>query len=191
MRENVKIKTTIILTMIKESKMSRVIECENGHYYDADKFSSCPHCIQEKKYNRNHNKKMQTVNDENTLRMNMLSNGVSPVIGWLVCTKGFMRGQDYRLLSGFNRIGNQASDDIIIFDENIEKEKSVCSIVYDDGSGSIYLIPEGDIPVFLNHSQVNDIMLMHSEDMIQIYDTEYMLILFCPNKYRWDLNDEK
>ena len=24
--------------------MSRIIKCENGHFYDADKFASCPHC---------------------------------------------------------------------------------------------------------------------------------------------------
>lgn len=24
--------------------MSKIIKCENGHFYDADKFASCPHC---------------------------------------------------------------------------------------------------------------------------------------------------
>lgn len=122
--------------------------------------------------------------------MDTLNNGIAPVMGWLVCTKGRMRGQDYRLLSGFNRIGSRASDDIVICNDHMEKEKEVCSIVYDGKSDSIYLVTEEEVPVFLNGERAEDVTLLHSEDVLRIYDTEYMLILFCPDKFKWEKEDE-
>lgn len=132
---------------------------------------------------------METKKD-NIFYRDTLGKKIEPVVGWLVCIKGLMRGQDYRLLSGFNRIGSRASDDIQIFDNKMEREKEAASLVYDGRSGSMYLVAKEDAPVFLNGKQAEEITVLHSEDLLRIYDTEYMLVLFCPDKYKWENEDE-
>lgn len=169
--------------------MSRIVECENGHYYDREKFTACPHCIQERRYQRNHIGDGKEKKGERTLRLDMMSNGVAPVIGWLVCIKGFMQGQDYRLLNGFNRIGVQPTDDIVVFDDQIREESSVCSVVCDGKSGNVFLVPEGRVPVYLNGQEIQDAKPVSSGDRIQIYETEYILMLFCPDMYRWGFDE--
>lgn len=113
--------------------------CENGHFYDAERFDSCPHCNQAS---------VSTVlqdeegNKEYTLPLNdpaaVAGNGLDalkkeitdvketedgsqatigyfgavatePVVGWLVAIAGSNFGEDFKLKSGRNFIGRSTA----------------------------------------------------------------------------------
>ena len=168
--------------------MSNIIRCKNGHYYDSEKYNECPHCRQDRVYQRNHQRRQEGLSD-NTLRMDCLDNGVTPVVGWLVCVDGYMKGQDYRLVSGFNRIGNKVSDDILLFDSGLGDERTACSIVHDMKAAVSYLVPEEGMNVLLNGEAVSDVVAIQTDDEIRIGDTAFVFIGYCTSNRRWEQID--
>ena len=48
---------------------------------------------------------------------------VDPVVGWLVCVEGPLRGTDWRLHAGYNYIGRETGDIHIQGDSQISREK--------------------------------------------------------------------
>ena len=89
--------------------------CNNGHFYDPAKHSSCPHCgididfdidktLPISRNNDVENKtapRVSNANKENqenkTIGIYHKEIGIDPVVGWLVCIEGPDRGRDYRL----------------------------------------------------------------------------------------------
>ena len=130
------------------------VRCSRGHFYDADKYDSCPHCANIHDSLTPPNVTMTkvpnddgvtvTLHDEGKEQGNSVVSEVitppqsvspawenkkvgdepktigqfkkdgDPVVGWLVCTKGSHRGEDYRLRSGRNFIGRGADMDVCL-----------------------------------------------------------------------------
>ena len=112
--------------------------CEKGHFYDADRFESCPHCndVGGAAYDATVSMAMQTIPpevlqteplNETVLQSVSVENtetsqetvgyfegsiGLEPVVGWLVCVKGNHFGEDFRLKVGRNFIGRAPTMDV-------------------------------------------------------------------------------
>lgn len=74
-----------------------LIKCENEHYYDSDKFYSCPHCTNELANVKvtdilgQNQKKIDTVIPDKAVLKDYKKIGHRRVTGWLVCIRGKCR----------------------------------------------------------------------------------------------------
>lgn len=108
-----------------------------------------------------------------------------PVVGWLVCIEGPMRGTDFRLHDGYNFIGREDGDIRIQGDNAISRQKHAVVAFYSkrntfhvgpaDGRNIIEL---NDEPVF-NHVQ------MDNYDVVTVGNTKLMLVGLCGEKFSW------
>ena len=116
-----------------------------------------------------------------------------PVVGWLVCTKGSHRGEDFRLRSGRNFIGRGADMDVCLKGETtVSRDKH--AIVLFMSLGSVYSSPKWENPtelVYLNGELLLSSAQMKAKDRLQIGDVEVMLIPCCDAEFDWSETDTK
>jgi len=108
-----------------------------------------------------------------------------PVVGWLVCIEGPLRGVDFRLHDGYNFIGREEGDIHIQGDNAISRQKHAVVAFYAkrnsfhvgpaDGRNIIEL---NDEPVF-NHTE------MKNYDVITVGNTKLMLVGLCGSHFSW------
>jgi len=108
-----------------------------------------------------------------------------PVVGWLVCVEGPVRGVDFRLHDGYNFIGREEGDIHIQGDNAISRQKHAVVAFYAkrnsfhvgpaDGRNIIEL---NDEPVF-NHTE------MKNYDVITVGNTKLMLVALCGSHFSW------
>lgn len=111
---------------------------------------------------------------------------VEPVVGWLVCLSGPMRGTDFRLHSGNNYIGREVGDIHIHGDQQISRERDTI-IAFSSAKLRYYVRPDsGRNLIELNGEPVLAPMELHSHDILTIGTTKLMFIPLCNEKFRWD-----
>lgn len=147
--------------------------CENGHFYDRERFESCPHCNQAS---------VSTVlqdadgNKEYTLPLDnsaaVVGNGLDalkkeitdvketedgsqatigyfgavatePVVGWLVAIEGSNFGEDFKLKSGRNFIGRSVEMDVALTGDSSISRDKHAIILYEP-KGNVFLVQPGD-----------------------------------------------
>lgn len=193
-----------------------VVRCGQGHYYDDEKFSRCPHCgifknlkLDDGPETENDGKTVaypsqplssgplcQTVDlesvnnlpadDQKTVGYYSAQRGNEYVTGWLVCVKGAEKGRDYRLHHGFNRIGRSYGMSVCIVDDIHISRETHCAIVYDDRSNSFSLVPSGGNLVYMGGNTITSPVGLSTGDVIGIGDSEFEFIAFCREGRAWE-----
>lgn len=193
-----------------------LVQCVNGHYYDADQFAECPHCggqtmgsdtydseatvsFEEEAKAAIDNKTTEPVNIPRTEDAEMtvgignyfddVSNKrIEPVVGWLVCINGTSLGTSYELKAGKNFIGRSSLENDIVLkgDQSISREKHAI-IVYDPRSKCFLAQPGMSRELFyLNDKAVLQITEIKERDIIAVGKTELMFIPFCGSEFSWE-----
>ncbi len=182
----------------------QLTRCDNGHYYDASKHSSCPHCgvqnldidfqktvarrpesagiapTQAKSGEGTSDGEAKTVG---VFRKKM---GIDPVVGWLVCIEGPDKGRDYRLHSEKNFIGRSEKMDIAIAgDESVSRENH--ATVSFNPKKSLFRILPGDSRglVYLNEEEVITPIELKGFDIIELGQTKLLFVPFCGENFTW------
>ena len=190
--------------------------CENGHFYDAERFDSCPHC--------NQTSVSTVLHDENgdslyTMPMDMtvgtipetqpLSQSISeitqdendsqatigvfgdlptdPVVGWLVAIEGTCFGQDFKLKTGRNFIGRAADMDVALTgDSSVSRDKH--AIILYEPKANIFLVQPGDAKelFYLNEKVVLTATEINAYDVLNVGNTKLLFIPCCSDKFNWD-----
>jgi hypothetical protein len=186
--------------------------CDNGHYYDENKHSSCPSCglrdsaVEPTKPMRgipppdNADSPARPIDAQPSHRpepkpapelaatrpYRPSKSGVDPVVGWLVCIEGHEKGRDYRIRSERNLIGRATSMDICISsDETISREKHAV-ISFNPKKGSFLLAPgEGRGLVYLNDDEVSVPVELKPYDVIELGRTKLVFVPFCGERFHW------
>lgn len=208
------------------------VRCSRGHFYDADKYDSCPHCANIHDSLTPPNVTMTkvpnddgvtvTLHDEGKEQGNSVVSEVitppqsvspawenknvgdepktigqfkkdgDPVVGWLVCTKGSHRGEDYRLRSGRNFIGRGADMDVCLKGETTVSRDKHAIVLYEPRQ-RIFLAQMGESRelVYLNGELLLSSAQMKAKDRLQIGDVEVMLIPCCDAEFDWSETDTK
>lgn len=202
------------------------VRCNRGHYYDADKYDSCPHCANirdsvtppnvtvtkapndegvtvTRREERNVQDspvtpgaftppqsvspvwEEQNVRDEPKTTCQYKKDG-DPVVGWLVCTKGSHRGEDFRLRSGRNFIGRGADMDVCLKGETTVSRDKHAIVLYEPKQ-RIFLAQMGESHelVYLNDELLLSSTQMKAKDRLQIGEVELMLIPCCDADFDW------
>ena len=93
-------------------------QCDNGHFYDENRFDSCPYCQEGAGVGKtvaasSVGKTVAAVpggaaseaDRGKTVGIIKKKIGIDPAVGFLVCVSGPHRGADYKLVAGRNFIG--------------------------------------------------------------------------------------
>ena len=190
--------------------------CPNGHFYDADKYASCPYCVPQDEaeavtealktedfsaqttpaapkkqpsfVNTAVNGWEEPEDDENcTVGYYAQVIGVEPVVGWLVCIKGAYRGESFKLKSGRNFIGRAANMDIVLGADQSVSRLRHAAVVYDPKSRA-FIVAAGDARelCYLNGEVVISSQKLKAYDVLTLGNTELMLSPLCGEKFSWD-----
>jgi hypothetical protein len=172
--------------------------CEQGHFYDPSKYSSCPYCG------------VKVLNPVDTTPHAPSpapafpalpipaapvpdlgrTVGVLPrelVVGWLVCIEGKNRGRDYRIRSENNRIGRSREMEICIENDSSVSRFKHAVISYNPRKNSFKLSPgESSSLVYLNDQDIDSPAELKPYDLIQLGETKLIFIPFCGDVFQWD-----
>lgn len=169
-----------------------MVRCDNGHWYDNTKFSSCPHCgVNLKTSNQSCEMTVsystEGDGDSKTIHYQTRTDGLGgdPVAGWLVCIKGSERGRDYRIFRGFNFIGRNAQLSIDVEgDQSISREKHA-AIVYEPYKNEMYIVPIGGNVTYINGELLGDTKKIFTNDVVTIGNSEFVFVAFCLGDRKW------
>lgn len=189
-----------------------MIKCKNGHRYDPEKHSMCPHCginidmdgnAKDRRGNQGGlnptgpaaNKDNSTVAKEKarfspeakTVGLDNLGwEDADPVVGWFVCIEGPSRGKDYRIHRGRNFIGRSENMDICIAgDKHISRDKHAI-VIYDPKSNEFMIQPgESREMVYHNGTAVFNVEPLKPRSMIELGTTKLLFIPLCGGDFKW------
>ncbi len=205
------------------------VRCNNGHFYDADRYGACPHCSPQgaapqadktvaltnafedkptakltiapsvpsslQEAVQNASKEHVSVSQDDTAHTVAFYEkkmGKDPVVGWLVCIKGPVLGQDFRLKSGRNFIGRSREMDVSIEGDNTVSRDRHAIIIYEP-KNHLYLIQNGDSKelCYLNGEVVLVPQTIKINDVLTIGNTELMFFPCCDKEFNWNKDESK
>lgn len=187
-----------------------IVQCSHGHYYDDTKNDFCPMCrraegdIIEDPIDRT--LALMPDGEVEQQEIHLTGQGVevscgedcektvalSPgeedwqrfLTGWVVCVKGPLRGKDFRVFRGFNRIGRDPDSDICILDPTVSGYAH-CSVVYDDRSNQFYLVPGKGTATYLRGNMLQKAEMIRDGERFCIGNSELELAVFCKGEHVW------
>lgn len=189
-----------------------IVRCPKGHFYDDEKYGACPSCtggiggprwqMDDEKtvsldaFGTGEVRKIQLTAEE-SVKQSVIGawdsektvalsgyESTQLLVGWLVCIRGEMKGKDYRLYPGFNRIGRSMDSDVCIQDFKISREVH-CSVVYDEKSGDFYLVPGKGTVTYLNDEAVQGAGKLKDGDKIRLGESVLEFVAFCKGEHTW------
>lgn len=189
----------------------KIIQCENYHYYDGDRYEACPYCKEEKGMCQTDlpDEEEKTVSQPEeepemvTVSFSEETNGefdktiglyrkpgeVDKVTGWLVCVKGEKRGASWQIGYGRNSMG-RALDMDICFSEDLQvSRKNHCFIVYDERSEEFYAVP-GNGTVKLQGQILREAKVIREDMILEIGEGAYQFVPYCNGRRTWIEKDE-
>lgn len=187
--------------------------CNNGHYYDADVYSSCPHCdptisasdvtvpmTAPQDQDDVHtmplpdaidaavNSQMENnLDDAKTVSYYSSSLGAEPVVGWLACIEGDHYGESFSLKSGRNFIGRSDSQDVALSgDMSVSREKH--AIIIYEPKGKTFIAQAGDSRelFYLNDKVVLSNEILKNYDVLTIGDEKLIFMALCGPEFCWE-----
>lgn len=188
----------------------KIIQCRNHHYYDSEKYSTCPYCLreeQESNEGEGYFDEDKTISgtsigepedDEATLAYDGVSGEMDRTIGifrhpgeneyvtgWLVCIEGDKKGASYPLRFGRNFIGRSLDMDVSLSEDLSVSRKCHSEIVFDDKTVSFYIVPGAGVATVDGHIVQNPEYLR--EDMvIGIGKGRYRFVPYCNERRTWE-----
>lgn len=108
-------------------------------------------------------------------------------VGWLVCTKGARKGQDYRLRPHVNRIGRDPGNDVQISGDSEVSRQGHAKIAFDPRHATFTLIPgDGQNIVYVNDTATYTPLELNAFDRIEVGQTTLILVPLCGKEFQWD-----
>lgn len=190
----------------------KIQRCPQGHYYDGDIYSHCPHCgvvlsvnvadiVATKHTSANDEDKtlaMSQVDDDITIAGDVntpedrtigiytsLFNG-KPIVGWLVCCSGPERGRDYRLYPAKNRIGRSLRSEVVICDDREICRENHMAIVYEPRKNEFYAVAGSGIS-YVNDSLLDNSKSLKAGDILKLGASQFEFVPYCVGERKWDL----
>ena len=194
----------------------KMIECPNGHYYNAAVHASCPECAKngvsagEGNFPKTTPPGVDVSAQSSPMghTMPVINHGVpiggatpfvptvpggnlaadgqlEPVVGWLVCIDGPLRGVDFRIHDGYNYIGREEGDIHIHGDDQISRQKHAVISFYAKRQTFHVGPADGRNIIELNDEPVFSPVEMKSFDVLTVGSTKLMLVALCGSRFSW------
>lgn len=194
-----------------------LVRCENGHFYDSERFDECPHCnqttvstvIEDDDGNKGYTMPINPNADSDSTPSKRLGDIVGdakgdddaqktigyfgsipsePVVGWLVAIEGEHFGEDFKLHTGKNFIGRSKNMDVVLSgDSSVSRERH--AILLYEPKSNMFLVQPGDSKelFYINNEVVLSATKIQAYDILSIGDSRLLFIPCCSEKFNWDL----
>ena len=175
-------------------------QCDNGHFYDENRFDSCPYCRDNAMVGKTVAGGMSgattaaaaagaTFDSDRGKTVGIIKKklGIDPAVGFLVCVSGPHRGADYKLVSGRNFIGRAAAMDVALADDDTVSRESHALITYDVKHNTFSLSPgQGRGITYCNDEQVEMVRPLKAYDVIEVGKSRLLFLPLCGDRFKWD-----
>ena len=109
-----------------------------------------------------------------------------PVVGWLVCIEGPVRGTDYRIHAGYNFIGRETGDIRIHGDNQISRQNHA-TVAYDSNDHLYFVAPAaGRNLIRVNGKTILQAVEIKNYDVISIGSTKLLFVGLCGEHFSWN-----
>lgn len=169
-----------------------LIKCENNHYYDSEKFLSCPHCanqvaepnIGDIEGTTQH--RVPTVPSDAYAETAASGRILGRTVGWLVCIDGKMTGDSFILREGDNTIGRAANMDVSLpYEPTVSRDRHAI-ITYDSLRNSFVLhSSEHQEHILCNNKNIRNRRTLKDHDVITLGDCSLLFVALCNAHFRW------
>ena len=156
-------------------------QCDNGHFYDSDKYPACPYC----------NTDLQGETDivhtrEGESPAIQAAQPAGPVAGWLVVTDGPNRGQDLRLGVGRSVLGLDAAGTPVTLSPDAPLGTRQAVLVYDGQAGTFTLLPGSSQQLcYLAGQAVLEARPLTGGEELKLGDATLRFVPFCGADFHW------
>lgn len=117
---------------------------------------------------------------------NSSASAPEPVVGWLVCVEGPMKGTDYRIHAGYNYIGREIGDIHIHGDNQISRQNHAM-IAYDSNDHAYYFGPSGGRNLIrVNGKTILNAVEVQNYDIFTIGTSKLMFVGLCGPHFDWN-----
>ena len=175
-------------------------QCDNGHFYDENRFDSCPYCREGAGVGKTVAASTlgKTVaampggatadtDRDKTVGIIKKDIGIDPAVGFLICIAGPNRGRDYKLAAGRNFIGRAAAMDVALTDDDTVSRESHALVTYDVKHNKFSLSPgQGRGITYCNDEQVETARPLKAYDIIEVGKSRLIFLPLCGENFRWD-----
>lgn len=196
-------------------------QCPKGHYYDTQKYTSCPYCkengdettpiggtipltsdnfeplsptepITADDYPApgpapSPDPNVTPAEDEPnvTKPYDEANLGFVPTVGWVICIRGPHKGQDFRLVTGYNKIGRSSEMAVSLpMDDQISRD-SHAIIAYEPIKKKFFAAGDKNM-IYINDSFIMGMQEIHANDVIRVGASELMFVPLCGDVFSWD-----
>lgn len=160
-------------------------KCPLGHYYDKDKFPSCPHCdhIPVVTISTADQAAVPTaVPSDSTVKS--INEFFQKTAGWLVCTGGNLLGESFPVREGQNHIGRSGAMNIRLLYENSVSRENHALITYDPQECTFTFTANAASKV--NGQEYHAPVLLQDRDTITLGNCTLVFVAFCDASFHWD-----
>ena len=175
-------------------------QCDNGHFYDENRFDSCPYCREGAGVGKTvaastlgktvaamPGGAIADTDRDKTVGIIKKDIGIDPAVGFLICIAGPNRGRDYKLAAGRNFIGRAAAMDVALTDDDTVSRESHALVTYDVKHNKFSLSPgQGRGITYCNDEQVETARPLKAYDIIEVGKSRLIFLPLCGEKFRWD-----
>lgn len=107
------------------------------------------------------------------------------VTGWLVCTKGELKGKSFSLHNGWNYAGRALDMDVVMSgDLTVAREKHM-GIVYDSKTITFHVVPINGM-VCVDGKVLTEAYRLEEGTLLLIGRSSYMFVPFCKKGREWN-----
>ena len=109
------------------------------------------------------------------------------IAGWLVCTKGYLKGCSFNLYPGENTIGRSQEMDICLMEDLYVSRNKQAVIYYDDEENVFYARPGDSREKYnLNNEMVLRQRELSDGDVINVGSSYFIFKAFCGREFTWN-----
>lgn len=159
--------------------------CDEGsHFYDDAVNAQCPFC-----FPNGGTAQADAAQSAGTRKPSrggtLIITGAKLTVGWLIVVDGAMRGHDFRLLSGQNRIGREPSMDVALIGDPSVSGEDHAKLIFDPNGQKFHLWHDKGCNLTYVNGELTDKRVLQAYDRIQIGQTQLLFVPLCGEQFQW------
>lgn len=111
--------------------------------------------------------------------------GFTPAVGWVVCIRGPHKGQDFRLVTGYNKIGRSPEMAISLPKDDQITRDSHAIIAYEPLKRKFFVAGDKNM-IYLNDNFIIGMQELKAYDVLKVGASEIMFVPLCGEAFNWE-----